>query len=43
MHRASVTRAYLHYVGSIMIDRDLMRAADILEGEQVDHAPTVTC
>ncbi len=36
MHRATVTQADLHYVGSITIDQDLMRAADILEGEQVD-------
>ena len=36
VHRATVTRADLHYVGSITIDQDLMRAADILEGEQVD-------
>lgn len=26
----------MHYVGSIAIDHDLMQAADILEGEQVD-------
>ena len=36
IHRATVTQADLHYVGSITIDQDLMRAADILEGEQVD-------
>jgi aspartate 1-decarboxylase len=36
VHRATVTQADLHYVGSITIDHDLMRAADILEGEQVD-------
>lgn len=36
VHRATVTQADLHYVGSITIDQDLMRAADILEGEQVD-------
>jgi aspartate 1-decarboxylase len=36
VHRATVTHADLHYVGSITIDRDLMHAADILEGEQVD-------
>lgn len=36
VHRATVTQADLHYVGSITIDADLMRAADILEGEQVD-------
>lgn len=36
VHRATVTQADLHYVGSITIDENLMRAADILEGEQVD-------
>ncbi|MCV7251755.1 aspartate 1-decarboxylase [Mycobacterium hackensackense] len=36
VHRATVTQADLHYVGSITIDQDLMQAADILEGEQVD-------
>jgi len=35
IHRATVTQADLHYVGSVAIDRDLMDAADILEGEQV--------
>ena len=35
IHRATVTQADLHYVGSISIDRDLMQAADLLEGEQV--------
>ncbi|NUS43909.1 MAG: aspartate 1-decarboxylase [Mycobacteriaceae bacterium] len=35
IHRATVTHADLHYVGSVTVDRDLMRAADLLEGEQV--------
>ena len=35
IHRATVTHADLHYVGSVTIDRTLMRAADLLEGEQV--------
>ena len=35
IHRATVTQADLHYVGSISLDRDLMEAADLLEGEQV--------
>lgn len=35
IHRATVTHADLHYVGSVTVDRDLMAAADILEGEQV--------
>jgi len=35
IHRATVTQADLHYVGSITIDGSLMRAADLVEGEQV--------
>ncbi|MDT0386772.1 aspartate 1-decarboxylase [Streptomyces sp. DSM 41921] len=35
IHRATVTQADLHYVGSLTIDQDLMDAADIAEGEQV--------
>jgi aspartate 1-decarboxylase len=35
IHRATVTDADLHYVGSITIDPDLLEAADILEHEQV--------
>ena len=35
IHRATVTQADLHYVGSLTIDADLMRAADLLPGEQV--------
>lgn len=35
IHRATVTHADLHYVGSVTIDRDLLDAADILEGELV--------
>ncbi|MCW2511852.1 MAG: aspartate 1-decarboxylase [Mycobacterium sp.] len=41
VHRATVTQADLHYVGSITVDDDLMRAADILEGEQV-HVVDIT-
>ena len=36
IHRATVTQADLHYVGSCTIDADLMESADILEGEQID-------
>lgn len=36
IHRATVTQSDLHYVGSCTIDADLMDAADILEGEQID-------
>src|SRR3954471_12540643 len=35
IHRATVTDADLHYVGSITVDRDLMDAADLYEYEQV--------
>ncbi|MBW3615164.1 MAG: aspartate 1-decarboxylase [Actinobacteria bacterium] len=35
IHRATVTDANLHYVGSITVDSDLMSAADLLEWEQV--------
>ncbi|HYI61350.1 MAG TPA: aspartate 1-decarboxylase [Acidimicrobiales bacterium] len=35
VHRATVTDADLHYVGSITVDRDLMDAADLAEYEQV--------
>lgn len=36
VHRATVTAADLDYVGSITIDAELLAAADILEGQQVD-------
>jgi aspartate 1-decarboxylase len=35
VHRATVTDADVHYVGSVTVDRDLMDAADLLEFEQV--------
>ena len=35
IHRATVTEADLHYVGSITIDSDLMRMADIISYERV--------
>jgi aspartate 1-decarboxylase len=35
IHRATVTQADLHYVGSVTIDADLLAAADLLVGEQV--------
>lgn len=35
IHRATVTHADLHYVGSITIDGDLVRAAGLVEGEKV--------
>jgi aspartate 1-decarboxylase len=36
IHRATVTQADLHYVGSVTISADLMEAADLLPGEKVD-------
>src|SRR5947207_13829437 len=41
IHRATVTQADLHYVGSVTIDADLMDAADLLPGEQV-HIVDIT-
>jgi aspartate 1-decarboxylase len=35
IHRATVTEADLHYVGSITVDADLMSAAGLTEGERV--------
>ena len=36
IHRATVTQADLHYEGSVTIDTQLMRLADIVDHEQVD-------
>ncbi|WP_461171389.1 aspartate 1-decarboxylase [Trueperella pyogenes] len=36
IHRATVTGADVNYVGSVTVDHDLLEAADILPGEQVD-------
>ena len=35
IHRAKVTQAELHYVGSITLDEDLMEASNIIEHEKV--------
>ena len=35
IHRVKVTGADLNYIGSITIDKDLMDAAKILEGEKI--------
>ena len=35
IHRVTVTQAVLDYIGSITIDADLLRAANLLEGERV--------
>jgi aspartate 1-decarboxylase len=41
IHRATVTQADLHYVGSVTVDEDLLDAADLLAGELV-HIVDVT-
>ncbi|MEU2969670.1 aspartate 1-decarboxylase [Streptomyces ardesiacus] len=41
MHRATVTQADLHYVGSVTVDADLLDAADLLPGELV-HIVDIT-
>lgn len=35
IHRATITEANLHYIGSIGIDEDLMEAANLIEFERV--------
>ncbi len=35
IHRATVTEADVHYIGSISIDEDLMERADLWPGEKV--------
>ena len=41
IHRATVTEADLHYIGSITIDEDLMEAAKLHEYEEV-HVLNIT-
>jgi aspartate 1-decarboxylase len=41
IHRATVTQADLHYVGSVTVDEDLLDAADLLPGELV-HVVDIT-
>lgn len=36
IHRATVTQANLHYVGSLTLSSDLMKTADLAPGEKVD-------
>ncbi|MDO5628901.1 MAG: aspartate 1-decarboxylase [Mobilicoccus sp.] len=36
IHRAKVTQADLHYVGSLTVDLDLLDAAGLVSGQQVD-------
>ena len=35
VHRAVITEANLHYVGSLTLDEDLMDAANMIENEKV--------
>ena len=35
IHRVTITEANLHYIGSITIDKALMKAAGLYEGEKV--------
>lgn len=35
VHRATITEANLHYVGSLTLDEDLMEAANMIENEKV--------
>ncbi len=35
IHRATITQADLHYIGSITLDEDLMDAANLVEFEKV--------
>ena len=35
IHRATVTEADLHYIGSVTIDEELMKAANLVEYEKV--------
>ena len=37
IHRATVTQADVHYVGSVTVDADLLAAADLLPGELFVH------
>lgn len=41
IHRAIVTHANLHYIGSITIDENLMEAANLIENERV-HIYNIT-
>lgn len=35
IHRAVITEANLHYVGSLTLDEDLMDAANFIENEKI--------
>ncbi|HET9058104.1 MAG TPA: aspartate 1-decarboxylase [Chitinophagaceae bacterium] len=35
IHRATITEANLHYVGSLTLDEDLMEAANMIENEKI--------
>ena len=42
IHRAVITEANLHYVGSITIDTDLLEKANIVEHEKVQIVNSIT-
>lgn len=42
IHRATVTQADLHYVGSVTIDADLLDAADLLPGSSSTSSTSPT-
>lgn len=35
IHRVKITQADLNYIGSVTIDEELMKAANVIEGERV--------
>src|SRR4249920_4054558 len=35
IHRATITEANLHYVGSLTLDEDLLDAANLIENEKI--------
>ncbi len=41
IHRATVTQAELHYVGSLTVDSELMKAGNLIAGEQI-HVVDIT-
>jgi aspartate 1-decarboxylase len=41
IHRATVTQAELHYIGSLTVDVALMEPADLLPGELVNVGDVV--
>lgn len=42
IHRAVITEANLHYVGSLTLDEDLMDAANFIENEKYRWSTLIT-